>query len=670
MSVFLRSSFRLLIGVGSMGITQSRPPTVDGVMEMINQMCEDDRSEVMRLLLTSDGKESINRLSLWSIMTHRAITNLDRQEYLDRGVVCYSGICPCCRKPVCIDVNCRTREKDVTNPQKATDSRYAYVTVLYGSKPSYFLQALVCGWGLRSMNSCHDLVLVHTKDVPMAYLKCLQQVFTRLHVVEYITCCKRLLAGEQSTRFDLVFTKLRCLELDQLGYDKIVLVDSDTLSVSNMDDLFDLQAPAAMKRGAYQPVHGSMFRAESLYSKGWWGNATGINAGIMLLKPDSWELEQMIEEITDDTHPEHCYCNGPEQDYLSRYYSDWRHVSCRYNFQLHHLYFNCLDSPFYHNIEWNTVSKDDVKMFHYSTETKPSDWVLEKILASIDGRLPEDLDSFALTMRSRLPSYVGLCAVDPSVTLGMPPSGWSFPYGTYMSSDWVRTRYWYEWVCPSPTVSTCNSSTQEGASSASSDNEQRYSDEDGKSESPGWEMREMPEPVSQKALKRADDITVSAFNDWYKAYLNVREHLASCGLNLERILQDGLCGTLCAGCNNVLPSTKTGPFPVCVDTPHDDQYCIDCCESWETIHMWDEDHNANTSRVPCEQEDEEWAPWEIDTVAEFERVNRYRARPRCISPNEGWMVLGRHVRAGECPSEYLHVGTATWSSKAFRNNAC
>lgn len=101
-----------------------------------------------------------------------------------------------------------------------------------------------------------------------------------------------------------------------------------------------------------------------------------------------------------------------------------------------------MDSPFYTSIEWNTLGKDDIKMFHYSTETKPSDWVLEKILASIDGmyllhlapllstsigNVPESLASFALTMRARLPGYVGICAVDPAITLGMSPSSWSFP---------------------------------------------------------------------------------------------------------------------------------------------------------------------------------------------------------------------------------------------------
>jgi hypothetical protein len=45
----------------------------------------------------------------------------------------------------------------------------------------------------------------------------------------------------------------------------------------------------------------------------------GINAGCMLLAPDSRELDQMLEEIEQDDHPSHCEAPGPEQDYLSRW---------------------------------------------------------------------------------------------------------------------------------------------------------------------------------------------------------------------------------------------------------------------------------------------------------------------------------------------------------------
>ncbi|KAF4662945.1 hypothetical protein FOL46_005062 [Perkinsus olseni] len=651
----------------------SKSSMVEDVVERFSRLPEERRGEVLRRLLSGDKKNTTTTISLSSFMTHRVIRSLYAKRVDDDGddALSYTGICPSCRKPLSVDISCHPQPLPQEHGLMGQDTpRYAYVTVLYGTKPSYFLQALICGWGLRSMGSAYDTVLVHTRDVPPSYLACLGRVFTRLHPVGYIPCCTRLLAGEQSSRFDWVFTKLRCLELDQLGYSKIVLVDTDTLCVKNMDDLFDLQAPAAMKRGAWQPEHGTEFRAEWLYSKGWWGNSTGVNAGIMLLAPDTTELEGMIEEITDDTHPEHCYCNGPEQDYLSRYYPQWRHISCRYNFQLHHLYFHCMDSPFYHNIEWNTLRKEDIKMFHYSTETKPSDWVLEKLLASVDGTLPESLESFALTMRSRLPSYVGICAVDPAVTLGMSPSSWSFPYGTYMSANWVRTRYWYEWACQSPTVSTCNSSNQE-TSSVDSD---PGSAEDPRS-SPGWQLREMPECISRAALQRADSITVAAFEDWYQSYLALRDYLNACGLALDDILLRGLCGSLCAGCNEPLLTDVPRAFPSCMGAEADGvEYCSYCCESWESMHMWDEDYNLNSTvdrvwekgGVDSTNEHADHAIDDHAVVPDFEIINSYRVSPRHVANGETWVVVGRVVHAGRCPAERQHVGTATWTAESFR----
>ena len=50
-----------------------------------------------------------------------------------------------------------------------------------------------------------------------------------------------------------------------------------------------------------------------------WCQAGGINAGVMLLRPDAEVFSQMHSEVTDDNHPEHILGGGPEQDYLSRF---------------------------------------------------------------------------------------------------------------------------------------------------------------------------------------------------------------------------------------------------------------------------------------------------------------------------------------------------------------
>ena len=70
------------------------------------------------------------------------------------------------------------------------------------------------------------------------------------------------------------------------------------------------------------------------------GQATGINAGVMLLEPNRVLHELALREVVQELHPEHIPGAGPEQDYLSRMYAPyWSHISVKYNYQLHHLYF-------------------------------------------------------------------------------------------------------------------------------------------------------------------------------------------------------------------------------------------------------------------------------------------------------------------------------------------
>merc|ERR1712176_51181 len=110
---------------------------------------------------------------------------------------------------------------------------------------------------------------------------------------------------------------------------------------SNIDDLFDLRTPAAMKRssGRGQPPHGHTFDARDLWRTDGEDMCSGINAGVMLLQPDARIYKRMLSEIKDPNHPEHIGTYGPEQDYLSRFYcvflsGTWTHIHARYNYQL------------------------------------------------------------------------------------------------------------------------------------------------------------------------------------------------------------------------------------------------------------------------------------------------------------------------------------------------
>ena len=40
----------------------------------------------------------------------------------------------------------------------------------------------------------------------------------------------------------------------------------------------------------------------------------GINAGVMLWQPNLRVFREMLAELREPKHPEHCFANGPEQE--------------------------------------------------------------------------------------------------------------------------------------------------------------------------------------------------------------------------------------------------------------------------------------------------------------------------------------------------------------------
>ena len=101
------------------------------------------------------------------------------------------------------------------------------------------------------------------------------------------------------SRFDNVFTKLRVFGL--IEYDKVVLLDTDMYVKANIDDLFYVAAPAAMARGLSKEYsHGDAIRGDFFF-KGAdgegrrWSQCGGINAGVMVLRPNLNTLEHMLK---------------------------------------------------------------------------------------------------------------------------------------------------------------------------------------------------------------------------------------------------------------------------------------------------------------------------------------------------------------------------------------
>ena len=317
--------------------------------------------------------------------------------------------CPMCKRPLALTVWNRKRASESQDRAQDTqlsawrgpaeslaDKRsYAYCAAIWGASGGYALGALVLAARLRELDAnsgrvSPDLVLLHTDDVPLEYLKLLATQW-KLREVAYIDAVPALY-DRKGGCFDGVFTKLQAWGL--IEYEKVLLLDLDMIPLESLHDLFELQTPAAMVRGSSDWPHGERVDGGFMFSKEDaedypWGQGGGINAGVILLKPCSKTFAQMLLEVTSEIHPEHVPGSGPEQDYLSRFFArsgtPWHSINVAYNFQLHHMPYALNDVLSWRkstaerggdwtDVEWMPprlmLSHKDIKNVHFSGNVK------------------------------------------------------------------------------------------------------------------------------------------------------------------------------------------------------------------------------------------------------------------------------------------------------------
>mmetsp|Transcript_82966 Transcript_82966/g.173713 ORF Transcript_82966/g.173713 Transcript_82966/m.173713 type:complete len:508 (+) Transcript_82966:152-1675(+) len=277
----------------------------------------------------------------------------------EREGACLTG-CPWCRRPLKVRA---VAPPPLPSPNQSALSAtaaptFAYVALLYGpSCHSYFLGALALGHGLTKYAAPGPArVLLHTEDVPRQYLEVLTLAGWQCQQVAYISkVAQNFFHNWRKSRFTDVFTKLRGLTLT--AFEKVMLLDIDMLVRAPVQggwedggrcltSLFELPTPAAMKRGMPIPKHGELLNFRAIWehptrrtgdSLPAHQQASGINAGVMLLKPDLQLFEQMEAEVSDWYHPEHYSTFMPEQEYLGRFYATfdrWTHMHCRFNLEI------------------------------------------------------------------------------------------------------------------------------------------------------------------------------------------------------------------------------------------------------------------------------------------------------------------------------------------------
>ena len=169
----------------------------------------------------------------------------------------------------------------------------AYVTTLT-SGDAYVPGVEVLGKSLQASGTSVPMVLLATQDVSQGARARLSKQGWQIRDVEAIenpTAESQLLYP----RFANVFTKLRGWELTD--FERIVMLDADTLVLQNIDELFE---------------------------RTWFAAAPDFllpdrfNSGVMVLDPSKETFRKMISELAiSGTY------DGGDQGFLNTFYSDW-----------------------------------------------------------------------------------------------------------------------------------------------------------------------------------------------------------------------------------------------------------------------------------------------------------------------------------------------------------
>ncbi len=137
--------------------------------------------------------------------------------------------------------------KSISQSSTRDTEKYAFVTLVMRGD-AYVIGALVLAKSFRMTKTIHQIVCMVTCDVSQEAVELLRQGFDRVVLIEYINMpCLRLNTEKQENMYGawthLSLTCFRCLLLEE--YAKVCLIDSDVVILRNMDNIFELPAPAA-----------------------------------------------------------------------------------------------------------------------------------------------------------------------------------------------------------------------------------------------------------------------------------------------------------------------------------------------------------------------------------------------------------------------------------------
>lgn len=302
------------------------------------------------------------------------------------------------------DENGEETKRDTTNHSESvediarhTSSKYAFATLVMKGD-GYIPGALVLGSSLRQTQTRADLVCIVTEDVSRKARKALSQIYNEVVQVQYLEFkCKPMQTAKQAERYsswiNCSFTKWRIFNVNRLtgkNYEKVCLMDSDMVVLTNIDDLFSLPTPAATFSMPWAEPWATQNKRQggcdgivNPYGTGWHTKhgdkishekvsralnrqeqeATSFVAwsSTIVLRPDPTQLDLLSDMVSTQSAKEEGYgwrChNGQDEQSVAELYTrqkvDWSYLHQQYNF-----------IPWRHN--WMDCKTTPPKVLHYS----------------------------------------------------------------------------------------------------------------------------------------------------------------------------------------------------------------------------------------------------------------------------------------------------------------
>ena len=256
--------------------------------------------------------------------------------------------------------------------------RCCYVSMLWGesNQERLIMEALLCGAHLQT--HCHAQRIMYVcgemfNNPAINLLRLVWQVrpCDHLKVSEYL---------EQSTHGRLagVWSKIQIGALLDGEFDVCAVVDTDMMAVQHLDEIFQVEVPAAVFRGTNTSNLGTR-RPTWTYGKveGRRKQIGGINGGLLVYKPSKKDFKALMKYLEKYRVPS----QGAEQDLMTDF---WKYYYERgitalprsYNVQIHIIMMlgavQSLDS--WYSILVNNP-QEQVKNWHFSADPKPVDFM-------------------------------------------------------------------------------------------------------------------------------------------------------------------------------------------------------------------------------------------------------------------------------------------------------